>query len=104
RFRVRATAVGRFAATVRTSGEKQDAARRDVEVLPVGCPVTQTINGDLSGAGAATVQVVVPGGDEATERLIQLRLTASPVADAIDGLEQLLREPCGCFEQTSSIT
>ncbi len=109
RFRVRAARAGETTATVRARtlvpGGPQDAATRTLTVLPVGRPATVVVNGDLDAARpTARVEIEVPGGARATERSLVLRLTPSPAAEAVEGLERLLREPHGCFEQTSSAT
>lgn len=55
-----------------------------------------------SGAGALSLAVQVPAGAIAGSVVTRARVTGSSTASALEGLESMLREPHGCFEQTTS--
>ena len=73
-------------------------------VLPVsatdkGFPVIETFSGNKSQQHNFTVNKMVPGTLKAN-----LKLFKSLEGQLLDGIESMLREPNGCFEQTSSCT
>ena len=82
--------------------EGSDAILRAVEVVPNGRPETSVVNGQLEGAHGFAVSVppnAVPGTGRVT-----VKFYPGIVSQALDGLEGMLHEPYGCFEQTSSST
>ena len=98
-----ASSVGQGALTVSAALDDQgdgDAVRRSVQVDPDGRVLTQ-VSAGLTRDGWDATSVIpaeaIPGTGLAT-----LKIFPSPVADALDGLEGMLRMPTGCFEQTSS--
>jgi len=86
----------RFAA--RTGGLSDEFVRQ-VRVTRLGFPQTISRSGTASGTVTETVDLgdAVAGSGEVT-----LKLYPSPVATLVSGLDGMLREPSGCFEQTSS--
>lgn len=77
---------------------------RESLILPVsvaakGFPVVQTYSGNKSGGHSFSLNHPVPG-----TVLTKLRLFTSLEGQLLDGIESMLREPHGCFEQTSSST
>lgn len=64
-----------------------------------GFPVYETISGNKSGDHPFTINKMVPGSLNAS-----LKLFTSLEGQLLDGIESMLREPYGCFEQTSSTT
>ncbi|MCO6458097.1 MAG: hypothetical protein J5I93_22565 [Pirellulaceae bacterium] len=83
-----------------SAGPLSDQVRRPLRIVPAGFPVAEALAGTLEGRRKVTVQLpeqVVPGTLQVT-----LRAFPSPLADLRRGIEGLLREPSGCFEQTSS--
>ena len=86
----------RFAAT---AGGLSDEFIREVQVVPLGFPQQVAKSGTVQGKVTATFDVgdATPGTVEA-----RLQLYPSPVATITSGLDGLIREPSGCFEQTSS--
>jgi uncharacterized protein YfaS (alpha-2-macroglobulin family) len=102
-YRIRAKKVGRFPLVVRAGGEKMtDAVRRFVEVRPDGFPVEQVVGGPLRGT--ATHTVVFPDAAIAGASRLAVRIAPSALSQVLDGIEGLLRQPHGCFEQTSATT
>lgn len=74
-----------------------DAFTQTIRIVPKGFPVTASFSGqELQNEYTVTMQHVVAGSAQAT-------FTAFPnvVSDLMKGVESILREPYGCFEQTS---
>lgn len=110
RFRLKATKLGTHAITVFAYGEAMsDAVKRTVTVLPDGKELWRTVSDQLS----------VADGEGKVERILKLNIPheaidgasnlfvkvyAGAFTQVLDGLENLLRMPFGCFEQTSSVT
>ena len=82
-----------------SAGGLKDEFTRELTVTARGFPQTISRSGRVKGSTSIEVDMgdVVPGTMEAS-----IRLYASPVATMTSGLEGMLREPSGCFEQTSS--
>jgi len=73
-------------------------------VLPItaadkGFPVIETFSGNKSQQHNFNISKMVPGTLKAN-----LKLFKSLEGQLLDGIESMLREPYGCFEQTSSCT
>jgi hypothetical protein len=90
-------------ATVTTGGAAavhSDAKRQSVRVVPPGFPVAQSYAGRIEGQQEVTIDLpasVIPGTLEVT-----LAAYPSTIATIQSGLDGILREPSGCFEQASS--
>ena len=82
------------------AGPYNDTVERTLQVVPEGFPVVGSHSDVLEGV--ATSDVVMP--DAWVNGTLKLRVHVYPstLADLQKGLEMLLREPCGCFEQTST--
>ena len=67
--------------------------------MPLGFPQAASASGTLKEKAAHTFDLgqAIEGSGEVT-----LKLYPSPVATMLSGMEGLLREPGGCFEQTST--
>jgi len=76
-----------------------DAFTRSLTVSPLGFPQAWEVSGEASGTHTFTLDLgeAVPG-----TILPSVRLYPSPLSTMVEGMEGLLREPGGCFEQTSS--
>ncbi len=87
---------GNFEIGFKACGMK-DAFAQNLKVVPKGFPVTASFSGD-KGESEYEVDMrnVVKGS-------IKVKLTAFPsvVSDLLTGVDGILREPGGCFEQTS---
>ncbi|MCC7383381.1 MAG: hypothetical protein IT384_16205 [Deltaproteobacteria bacterium] len=81
------------------AGGLTDEFTREVNVVPLGFPQTLAQSGTLKGNAKHTFDLgqAIEGSSEVT-----LKLYPSPVATIVSGLEGMIREPGGCFEQTSS--
>ncbi len=87
---------GQFKIAFKSCGLR-DAFTQDVTIVPNGFPVAASISGkEMSKTYTVDLQDVVEGSITAT-------LTSYPtvVSDLLTGVEAILREPNGCFEQTS---
>jgi hypothetical protein len=91
-------------ARVRVVGESKafaaDAVERTIQVVPEGFPVVGSHSDLLEKV--AQVDVNLPETWVPGTLKCQLQVFPSTLADLQKGLEGLLREPGGCFEQTST--
>jgi uncharacterized protein YfaS (alpha-2-macroglobulin family) len=84
------------------AGTYSDKVTRKFTVKPQGFPKEIACGGLLGPGENIAHEIEVP------EELVPGSLTAAisvyptPLANLTDALERLIREPCGCFEQTSS--
>ena len=70
--------------------------------MPDGRKVEQVVTDRLNGAAVQTIDIpeqAVPG----SAKLI-VKLYPGVFSQVVEGLDGMLRMPCGCFEQTSSTT
>jgi hypothetical protein len=77
-----------------------DGARLDFRVVPEGFPVVVARSDVLETS--ATQAVELPKTWVKGTLKCQVNVYPSTLADLQKGLDALLREPCGCFEQTST--
>ncbi len=85
-----------------TAGPYADKVTRSLLVRPRGFPKTDGFGGLLVAGGTASHDItipktVVPGSLEA-----RVVVYPTPLASMTESLAALIREPSGCFEQTSS--
>lgn len=81
-------------------GAAPDAAARFVKVVPEGFPGVGSVSDMLEKRASGVVTLpkdVIPGSLK-----VRLEFYPSSMADLVKGLDGLLREPSGCFEQTST--
>ncbi|MCB9678266.1 MAG: hypothetical protein H6737_24405 [Alphaproteobacteria bacterium] len=88
--------------TVRLSvegGGMEDTVEKELLVVPPGFPREWSAAGELSKSAKHTLHI-----DEVVPDSLVARVTWHPstVSTLIEGMEGLIREPGGCFEQTSS--
>jgi len=81
-----------------------DTVTRPLAVMPRGFPVELAWGGLLDGDAAARHQVVMPESIAPGSVVATGRLYPTPLASLTDAMKRLIREPYGCFEQTSSTT
>jgi hypothetical protein len=79
-----------------------DAIERTFKIVPDGFPITGKASDVLEGV--AIHKVLVPARDQRVPGTFKLQAQVFPstLAELQKGLEGMLREPYGCFEQTSS--
>jgi len=78
-------------------GEDQDVWEKTIRIVPRGYPVNVSFSGkEMSNTYLADIKNMIPGSLEA-------RAMAFPdvTSDLLTGVEGILSEPFGCFEQTS---
>ena len=83
-----------------SAGAHRDTVVRDVRVVPAGFPIEHAFGGVLESVAEHTFTIpekVLPGS--ATS---ETSVYPTPLASMADAMAALLREPGGCFEQTSS--
>ncbi len=83
-----------------TSGEFTDRVVQEFPVERRGFPHAVTLSGRLDSRVEFMVGVPEQFVEGSLEASVQM--FPSPLADLLRGLDGLLREPCGCFEQASS--
>lgn len=78
----------------------QDALETEMTIIPQGFPVSKAFAGkDLTESFEVNIEDLVDGSLE-----VNLQAYPNVVSEMLTGLEAMLREPHGCFEQTSSST
>jgi anti-sigma factor RsiW len=98
---VRVNGLGKAKVRVAASADAlTDAAERTVTVVPDGFPQSGAANAELKYTAKATVTIP----PDLVPKTLAVRLTVftNALADIQSGLDGMLREPSGCFEQTSS--
>lgn len=104
-FPIHATESGEATVTLTLLGPDGpvDAVERTLRVEPPGHLEQALATASMRG-GAGELAMTVPGAADRKSMRSRLRLYRGPADEAIDGVEDMLREPHGCFEQTSSTT
>ncbi len=89
---------GQIAIALTAEGLK-DQIEKKIRVVPVGFPFQLSASGTLKGSRTHTLDLTgaLPGTIHAS-----VTMYPSPVASMTQGLQGMIREPGGCFEQTSS--
>ena len=86
------------------AGSFSDRVTRPLVVQPLGFP-TEIDKGGLVNAGSRVVHLIqIPDSLVAGSMKTVAALYPTPLANLTEALQQLLQEPNGCFEQTSSTT
>jgi hypothetical protein len=84
----------------KVEGFAQDAIRQTIKVSSSGFPVADAYSDTLEGTMVSKIKLpesIIPGTLK-----VSARVYPSVLADLQKGLEGMLREPHGCFEQTST--
>ena len=84
------------------AGRYRDEIKQSLLVAPRGFPHVRSWGGKLAHGEPATVTVPLPADSVQGSGHLLLRVFPSPLAGMAQGLQGLLHEPCGCFEQASS--
>ena len=85
-----------------TAGPYSDKVARSLTVRPLGFPALLAFGGLLPPGGTASQDVMVPGTLVAGSLEARVVVYPTPLASMNETLAALIREPYGCFEQTSS--
>lgn len=85
-----------------SAGPYADKVTRTFKVRPSGFPTSISFGGLLEKGGTATHDVTIP--ESLVQHSLETRFVVypTPLASMNEALAALIREPCGCFEQTSS--
>ena len=95
-FRVRVDRAGEPTITLRGSaGEISDALVRSAEVRPSGTPEKQSYSDKLADTAQHSLTIPADAVEGGTE--VVLNLTPGFAAQAVQGMEALIKEPNGCF-------
>ncbi len=85
-----------------TSDDLTDAVEMQAHVTANARPVNFTRSGQLLDAATETIQI--PAAALTGETTMSVHLLPGILSQTLDGLDALLAEPHGCFEQTTSTT
>ena len=80
-----------------STGEEKDQWEKTIRIVPRGYPVNLSFSGrEMTKYFNADIRNLIPGS-------LQVHATAYPdvTSDLLAGVESILQEPFGCFEQTS---
>ncbi len=100
-YTIKANKIGTHAMTLYAYGSSlSDAVQRTIEVVPNGAKVEFTDSGMLDGT--IEQQFTIPERAIPDASKIFVKVYPGPVAQVVEGLENMIRMPSGCFEQTSS--
>lgn len=102
-LRLRADGTGDGSVTVSSTTAEDgegDAVRRTLRVAPDGRTLRHSYSGIV--ADGWSHDLLIPRDAIDGTEFAEVRIFASLVADAIAGLSSMVRQPMGCFEQTSS--
>jgi hypothetical protein len=103
-----AASAGMASITVQLAGEGaiSDAISQEIRVGPRGFPVMASAAGFLTidGSEMSSMPLHLPLSILPGSLSMSFLLYPSPIASLNRALETFVREPCGCFEQTSSTT
>ena len=85
-----------------SAGPYADKVTRTFKVRPLGFPTPVGFGGLLAQGGTAAHDVNIP--ETLVPHSVETRVVVypTPLASMNEALAALIREPCGCFEQTSS--
>jgi len=84
------------------AGAYRDSVTRKLDVQPLGFPHESSMGGELDGNGSRTFEFTLPREIVRGSASSSVTVYPTPLASMTDALQALLREPNGCFEQTSS--
>lgn len=101
-FTIKSAAVqGKFSIELHLSeGDFSDVMKHTLEVYPVGFPKSKSISGKDFGKSESFLISDLEQGSISGE----ITLLLSTTDEMFAGMESILREPYGCFEQVSSVT
>ena len=86
------------------AGAYRDRVTRPLSVVPRGFPVEIAEGGMLDPGKTLSFDVNVPESRIPASLQTNLVVYPAPLANLVEALEALIREPYGCFEQTTSTT
>ena len=84
------------------AGRFRDRVEQRITIAPRGFPHVRSFGGTVAAGEPGRFVVSMPRRASPGSGRLTLKLYPSPLATMRDGLQGMLREPCGCFEQASS--
>jgi len=84
------------------AGPYHDSVGRTLDVQPLGFPHQSSAGGVLERNGSKSFEFTLPGEIVRGSLSSSVTVYPTPLASMTEALQSLLREPNGCFEQTSS--
>ena len=84
------------------AGPYKDRVTRMLRIVPRGFPVELAQGGMLEPNRGLEFSIVIPSSRVPNSLVSKIAVYPTPLANLSEALERLIREPCGCFEQTSS--
>ncbi len=84
------------------AGRYRDTVSRTLDVRPLGFPHENSTGGVLESNGSKSFEFTIPSDFVRGSVSSVVTVYPTPLASMTDALQSLLREPNGCFEQTSS--
>lgn len=85
-----------------TAGRFRDRVAQRITIAPRGFPHVRSFGGTVAAGAPGRLVVPMPQRANPGSGRLTLKLYPSPLATMRDGLQGMLREPTGCFEQASS--
>lgn len=86
------------------AGRHQDRVLKTLKVAPRGFPQLESLGGMLEPGSSGDLELIIPADIRPGSLQTQAEVFATPLGQLTASLERLIREPSGCFEQTSSTT
>ncbi|HEX8700112.1 MAG TPA: alpha-2-macroglobulin family protein, partial [Myxococcaceae bacterium] len=87
-----------------SAGDYLDTVTRTLTIKPNGFPISASFGGMVSARAPAVHTVTLPANVVRGSVKTSVRVYPTPLANMTESLARLIREPYGCFEQTSSTT
>jgi len=84
------------------AGTYRDTVARTIDIRPLGFPREISTGGMLESKGSTAFEFTLPADFVRGSVSSSITVYPTPLANMTDALQSLLREPYGCFEQTSS--
>ena len=86
------------------AGNYVDQNNRKLRVVPKGFPINDGSGGMLAPGSGIEQELVIPESAVPGSLSASVTVYPTPLANLTEALEALIRNPSGCFEQTSSTT
>ncbi|MGB0767037.1 MAG: alpha-2-macroglobulin family protein [Phycisphaeraceae bacterium] len=86
------------------AGAFSDQNNRKLRVVPKGFPINDGSGGMLTPGSEIQQEITIPESTVPGSLKATVTVYPTPLANLTEALEALIREPSGCFEQTSSTT
>jgi hypothetical protein len=84
------------------AGRFRDRIEHRLTIAPRGFPHRRSLGGVVAANEPSTATLTIPREHVAGSGRVTLKVFPSPLAALSEGLDGMLQEPHGCFEQTSS--